>query len=498
MSVPGSQLPDGWAWATVRDLTEFVTSGSRGWAKYYSDDGPAFLRVGNLDHDTVELDLTNTVHVNPPPGAEGKRTRVVPGDILLSITADVGMVGLASSNLGDAFVNQHVALMRPRPTMYSKGFAYSLLDPTGLQKVARDVQYGVTKLQLSLKQVRDFPVPVPPLPEQHRIVEAIESYFTRLDDAVATLERVQANLKRYRASVLKAAVEGRLVPTEADLAREEGRDYEPASVLLERILVERRQRWEAAGKRGKYKEPVKPDTDGLPELPEGWCWTSLGQLKEFSLYGPRFPSSAYSDEGQLVLRTSDISDGGKVNLETAPRIALTSSEFEKYKAEVGDLLITRTGSLGTLVVFNDGVDAIPGAYLIQYRVPPLEPLSWFCFFVFKSPAGQRFLRRAGAGVGRPNLNAPTIESFVFGLPPLAEQVRIRAEVERLLSISDGVELQIQEDRSRCSRLRQSILKWAFEGKLVDQDPDDEPASDLLERIKAEGKTTKKTSRRGRK
>ena len=96
---------------------------------------------------------------------------------------------------------------------------------------------------------------MPPLREQQRIVEAIESYFTRLDDAVATLERVQRNLKRYRASVLKAAVEGRLVPTEAALAEQEGRDYEPASVLLERILTERRRRWAESGKKGKYQEP---------------------------------------------------------------------------------------------------------------------------------------------------------------------------------------------------------------------------------------------------
>ena len=127
--------------------------------------------------------------------------------------------------------------------------------------------------------------PVPSLrpTEQRRIVEAIESYFTRLDDAVATLERVQRNLKRYRASVLKAAVEGRLVPTEAELARAEGRDYEPASALLERILAERRRRWHEAGGRGKYQEPVAPDTTDLPELPEGWCWASVDGCRRCSL-----------------------------------------------------------------------------------------------------------------------------------------------------------------------------------------------------------------------
>ena len=143
------------------------------------------------------------------------------------------------------------------------------------------------------QHLEELKIPLFPLAEQHRIVDAIESYFTRLDAAVATLERVQRNLTRYRASVLKAAVEGRLVPTEAELARAEDRDYEPASVLLERILVERRRRWEEAelakmtakGKtpkddkwKAKYKEPDEPDIGDLPVLPQGWSWVTLDQL----------------------------------------------------------------------------------------------------------------------------------------------------------------------------------------------------------------------------
>ena len=149
--------------------------------------------------------------------------------------------------------------------------------------------------RVDYNQIGAFKLDLPASAEQHRIVEAIESYFTRLDDAVATLERVQRNLKRYRASVLKAAVEGRLVPTEAELARAEDRDYEPASVLLERILAERRHRWQEAelakmkakGKTPKndrwkerYKEPAAPDTAELSTLPEGWCWTTIGAVTE--------------------------------------------------------------------------------------------------------------------------------------------------------------------------------------------------------------------------
>ena len=152
---------------------------------------------------------------------------------------------------------------------------YWLLSPDGREQVVRAASSTSGLHTLSLSKVASLPAPVAPLPEQRRIVEAIESYFTRLDDAVATLERVQRNLKRYRASVLKAAVEGRLVPTEAELARAEGRDYEPASALLERILAERRHRWQETGGRGKYQEPDAPDTTDLPDLPEGWCWATV-------------------------------------------------------------------------------------------------------------------------------------------------------------------------------------------------------------------------------
>ena len=142
---------------------------------------------------------------------------------------------------GKSWVNNHAHVLRALSSSPNVFWKYQLdqVDFHGFVS-------GTTRLKLPQGPMRQIPLLVPPLPEQHRIVAALESYFTRLDDAVATLERVQRNLKRYRASVLKAAVEGRLVPTEAELARVEGRTYEPASVLLERILAERRRRWEDA------------------------------------------------------------------------------------------------------------------------------------------------------------------------------------------------------------------------------------------------------------
>src|SRR5690606_15012393 len=197
-----------------------------------------------------------------------------------------------------------------------------------------------------------------------------EAYFSRLDAAVAALERVRANLKRYRASVLKAACEGRLVPTEAQLARREGRDYEPADVLLERILRERRTRWEAEelerlkakGKppteerwKQKYKEPDPPDTTELPSLPEGWAWATLGQL---IVAGPQnglyLPKSAYGQRIPIV-RIDDFQTDWIRPADELQRVAADEQARAKYGLEAGDIVLNRVNSpshLGKCVVIQ--------------------------------------------------------------------------------------------------------------------------------------------------
>ena len=138
--------------------------------------------------------------------------------------------------------------------------------------------------RVDFDQFSDYSIPLPPLPEQHRIVAEIEKQFTRLDASVAALKRAQANLRRYRASVLKAACEGKLVPTEADLARVEGRDYEPASQLLDRILTERRAHWESQEKRrGKYKEPTRRTPPTCRSCRRGGCGAVLADVLMYML-----------------------------------------------------------------------------------------------------------------------------------------------------------------------------------------------------------------------
>ena len=354
--------------------------------------------------------------------------------------------------------------------------------------------------RVDFSQFTDYPIPLPPLAEQRRIVAEIETQFTRLDASVAALRRAQANLKRYRASVLKDACEGRLVPTEAELARSEGRDYEPADVLLERILAERRARWESQEKRrGKYKEPSAPDTSALPEPPEGWVWATLSQLSE--LKGGVTKGQRYKDEQSLqevpYLRVANV-QRGYLDLKQITTIETTPENIEQLRLVTGDVLFTEGGDrdkLGRGWVWKGEIeDCIHQNHVFRARphcdsVIP-EFVSWW-----GNSFGQDFFSRFGKQTTNlASINLTVLSQFPVPLPPVAEQRRIVAEVERRLSVIQQAEATVEASLARAERLRQSILKQAFSGGLVPQDPGDEPASALLERIRAEREAEAEASR----
>ena len=334
----------------------------------------------------------------------------------------------------------------------------------------------------------EYPLQSPPLPEQRRIVAEIEKQFTRLDASVAALRRTQANLKRYRASVLRAACSGELVPTESEQARAEGREYEPADVLLERILVERREHWEAQEKRrGKYKEPAAPDTSDLPTLPEGWTWATLAQLAEVRLGRQRSPKRATGPNMRPYMRAANVTWNG-LDLSDVKEMDFTPAEYETYGLWAGDILLSEASGtadeVGKPAVWNGEVDDCCFQNTL-IRVRAGSELVPYLFHHLLSDARTGALGRAARGVGIHHLGAQRAETWVVGIPPLAEQRRIVAEVERRLSVIQQAEVAVGASLQRAERLRQSILKRAFAGELVPQDPDDEPASVLLERIRAQ-------------
>ena len=325
-------------------------------------------------------------------------------------------------------------------------------------------------------------VAIAPLDQQKRIVAEIEKQFSRLDEGIGDLKRVQANLKRYKAAVLKAAVEGRLVETEAEIARREGRDYETGEQLLQRILQERRRRWEEAelakmqakGKppkndkwKQKYKEPTAPDTTNLPKLPEGWVWATLPQLGELargkSKHRPRDDDALYGGPYPFI-QTGDVRRSeGSISEYTQTYSELGLSQSRLWPT--GTLCITiaaniaETGILNFSACFPDSVVGFISA-LAQVTT---------CYVELFIRTAKEDLERFAPATAQKNINLKVLEAVAIPLPPLAEQHRIVTEVDRRLSILRETEAQVEANLQRAERLRQSILAAAFSGRLVSDD-----------------------------
>ena len=201
-------LPRGWVRVSGRDAFPFITSGSRGWAKYYSDEGPLFLRVGNLDHDSLDLDLTEVQRVAPPDSAEARRTAVRPGDLLISVTADIGMVGVAPRNLDEAHVNQHVAIARPDPSFNPRFLAAFVAALTGGQAQLGLLQRGATKAGLGLDDIRALEIPVPSRAEQDEVVHRVDRLLESAEELGRRIKAAGKRVDRSSQAALAKAFRG--------------------------------------------------------------------------------------------------------------------------------------------------------------------------------------------------------------------------------------------------------------------------------------------------
>ena len=481
---------------TLGELFQWGSGGTpkRNVSEYYGGPIP-WVVIGDL-RDTLVNKTANSI---TKLGLEASSARMVPvGSVLLAMYGSIGKLGIAGMELS---TNQAITFTQTGSIYNKYLFWYLRASRSGLLALGK----GDTQSNISQTVVKGFPFLVAPLPEQHRIVAEIEKQFTRLDASVAALKRAQANLKRHRASVLKAACEGKLVPIEAELARSESRDYESADRLLERILAQRLARSESQEKRrGKYREPSAPDASTLPELPEGWAWATVDQLiVDSPQNGIYKPKSQYGD-GVPVLRIEDYQDFHLREREQLQRLKITTEETSTYGLAASQLIINRVNSpshLGkTLLVPDHLPPAVFESNMMKVIPSKCTNPSFFAHYL-RSPVGRaRLTTRAKWAVNQASINQSDVCMTPVPLPPLAEQHRIVAEVERLLSVIQQTEAAVEANLTRAERLQQSILKHAFSGKLVPQDPNDEPGSALLERIRVEREASHaaaKNSRRTR-
>jgi type I restriction enzyme S subunit len=407
------------------------------------------------------------------------------GSILFSSRAPIGYVVIAANPVS---TNQGFKSFVPSAAL-EPDFLYYYLQRAKPLAVAR--ASGTTFLELSGNKASSLPVVIAPLPEQHRIVEAIETNFTQLDATEAALKRVRANLKRYRTSVLKAASEGKLVETESSIARRECRPFEQATVLLARML-------KAPAKEGrKAKAGFGHAQPKIAGLPEGWVWARIRQVGDVQLGRQRAPKHHSGSHMRPYLRVANVFED-RIDLSDVNEMNFTPVEFERYKLGVGDILLNE-GQTPELVGRPAMVRTPLPGYCFQNTLLRFRAynglLPAYALIVFRAYLHeQRFKQIAQITTNIAHLGAERFSEVEFPLPPYAEQDRIVAEVERRLSVADALAAEVDAGLKRCARLRQAILKKAFEGKLVPQDPSDEPATALLARIKKDPAQSRRRAR----
>ena len=374
-----------------------------------------------------------------------------------------------------AIIPANLLKMTVHPDTARKFVLYYLNSPI-FSRFLKTIITATAQPAFNVSKFRQLPLPIVPRPAQDTIVAEIEKQFTRLEAGVAALRRVQANLKRYRAAVLKAACEGKLVPTEAELSRSQRSTknsqpaYEPASKLLERILTERRQNWQC---RGKYKEPAAPEPPADVELPEGWVWTGFEQLADGAKhaikagpFGSSLKKSVYTPSGFKIYGQEQVIRGDPYFGD----YFISRGLFEKLQScevKPGDILISLVGTTGKVLILPD--DCAPGIInprLLKLSLNRSGVNRKFIKMLLESATTRAFFKLAAHGGTMEILNLGILKTLPIALPPLAEQTRIVAEVERRLSVVEELEAVVSANLQRASGLRQSILQKAFTGELV--------------------------------
>jgi type I restriction enzyme, S subunit len=365
---------------------------------------------------------------------------------------------------------------------------------------------------LSQPKIAGATILIPPLAEQRRIVDKIDTLTAKSRRAKEALAAIPQLLERFRQSVLASAFRGDLTAA----WREKNPDVEPAEELLKRIRAERRRRWEEAelakmrakGKgpgddrwKAKYEEPVPVDASELPELPEGWCWVALEEISARITDGTHQPPPL-SVSGIPFIGITNIVDG-KIDWDIVTKwiSELTYGELtSRCPIERGDVLYTAVGATYGTAVEVDFEDK----FIFQRHIAQIKTLvgvvqpSYLCM-ALNAPSSFAQAQQKARGAAQPTVTLGDLSRFSIPLAPGAEQCGIVQCVQKLVDHVQAVTVALTDGRRRIDLLDRSILAKAFRGELVPQDPNDEPASVLLERLRAEadrpGKTTPGAARR---
>jgi len=500
-------LPKGWVWVRLGEIAEIISGVSFKPNQLCKQDVKSvrILRGGNIQNDNYYL-LEDDYFVPKDIVSNDQLLRRY-DIILVSSTGSkqaIGKAAIIKEELNNLSVGAFLRIIRIYENIQKKyiGFYFYTLS---YRNYIREIVKGVNINNIKDSYLSEMFLPLPPLPEQQRIVAKIEELFTKLDAGVDALKKAKEQIKRYRQAVLKYAFEGKLteewrksfelLKLNDELKETQNpqlniknstfktenstfttQNYEPASVLIERIKEERKKK---LGK--KYKELLPIETSELPELPEGWVWVRLGEIvNDIEITNPqKEPEKEF-----MYLDINSIDNTRQKIVSPKKYLGKAAPSRARQIIKAGDILFStvRTYLKNIAMVDKqyDGQIASTGFCVIR---PNNMISNKLVFFFVQSDFFLNPLTQIQRGTSYPAVRVSDVLSNYCPLPPLPEQHRIVEEIERRFSVADEVGKAINNSIKQAERLRQSILKKAFEGKLVPQDPNDEPADKLLERVR---------------
>ncbi len=520
VSAENGELAEGWALTRSEDVGKWSTGGtpSRKVNRYFGGAIP-YVKSGDLRDGPI----TETEESITAEGLENSAAKMLPvGTVSIALYgATIGKLGILHI---EAATNQACANCQVDERAIERQYLfYYLLHE---RKALIEAGQGGAQPNLTNAIVRNWPLLLPPLAEQKRIVAKVEELLSAVRAARERLAKVPAILKRFRQSVLAAACSGRLTED----WRIEGPEAESASDLVERVLSDRRKDWErqqstkmtAKGRRtkngkwrSKYAAPEDVDACELPGLPESWHWSTLSAICQQGspvIYGIIKPGP-HVPGGVPYVRVMEMRDG-VIDVSRLKRAAKErAAKFARATLRAGDLLISKDGTIGKVAVVPAELE---GGNITQHLVRAgihrfLSNL--YVAFAIQSPYCQAWLTGELKGVALQGVNVEDFRRLPIPIPPLHERQEIVRRVNTLFKLADAIEQRIAAASARAEKLTQAILAKAFRGELVPTEAelarregrDYEPASVLLERVRAErevsgedGKAKRKSRGQGRK
>lgn len=481
------ELPEGWVATRLEELVERLTDGTHQPPKFTSS-GIPFVVIGNVSGDRIDWSSIKKWVSHSTFLSESKRLRPLRDDVLYTA---VGSYGLAIRVLDDRefMFQRHIAYLRLNKTLVDPSYLCYALNSPVLRRQADQAARGVAQKTVTLGSLREFDVPLAPLPEQRRIVARVDQLFAEIADGEAALAEARKGLDTFRRALLKAAVTGELTKDwrAANPAAETGHD------LLARIAKDPASQSPEKGRRRRSANASSLDTSILPALPGSWAWGRLSALGDFgrgkSRHRPRDDARLYGGSMPFV-QTGVVANSD----DFITTYQQTYSEFGIAQSRVwppGTVCITIAANIAKTAITTFDC-CFPDSIVGLTPVPAIDPY-WIHIWI---KTIQQHLERFAPATAQKNINLEVLDAVMVPLPPPAEAAEILRRVSNALLAAADTLATLEEEAADAARLKQSILKAAFEGRLVAQDPADEPANMLLERLKAASSTDARP-RRGR-